>query len=108
MRFSEPASYEMSEGRDISREWHVNAPPTYAEDNTIMNRLRLDQISKAELRKLYRIAQDGLKVRSGVELELAKIKRQEAVKIADKSIDNGLKHSEIFRMVTELLKGLRP
>ena len=60
-----------------------------------------------EVRRLIRIAEKGMSVRFGVEKWLADIKRSEAEKIADKSINNGLKYSEIYRRLSSRLRGMR-
>ena len=76
---------------------NVKTPPTIAEDNAFMKKVVLKDISKEELRKLYRIAQDGLKTRCAVDKALADITRREAEKIAHGTINHGLKYSEIFK-----------
>jgi len=94
-------------GMDTNREFNLKTPPTLAEDNAFMKKVILKDISKEELRKIYRIAQDGLNVRSNVDKAIADIRRHEAEKIATGVINNGLKFSEIYKRARELLRGLQ-
>lgn len=71
------------------------------------HKLDTRRLTPVEVRRLIRIAESGMRVRFAVEKWLADIKRREAEKIADKTINNGLKYSEIYRRLTSLLRGMR-
>ena len=110
MRVSEKYDEEKLDGELDTRDVHANAADSYAEDSQFLRHLRtLDtrHLTPEEVRRLIRIAEKGMSVRFGVEKWLADIKRSEAEKIADKSINNGLKYSEIYRRLSSRLRGMR-
>ena len=110
MRVSEKYDEEKLDGELDTRDVHANAADSYAEDSQFLRHLRtLDtrHLTPEEVRRLIRIAEKGVSVRFGVEKWLADIKRSEAEKIADKSINNGLKYSEIYRRLSSRLRGMR-
>ena len=98
---------EIAYGMDTNRDINVKTPPTLAEDNAFMKKMRFDDMNKEELRKLYRIAQDGLKVRSALDKQLAKLRVHEYEKKQTGTINNGLKYTEIFKRGRELLETIR-
>lgn len=110
MRVSEKYDEEKLDGELDTRDVHANAADSYAEDSQFLRHLRtLDtrRLTPVEVRRLIRIAENGMRVRFAVEKWLADIKRHEAEKIADKSINHGLKYSEIYRRVSNQLRGMR-
>ncbi|CZR04009.1 Hypothetical protein TFLO_2889 [Trichococcus flocculiformis] len=110
MRINERYDEEKLNAEIETRGIHANSIDSYAEDSQFMRHLRtLDtrHLTPEEVRRLIRIAEKGMSVRFGVEKWLADIKRSEAEKIADKSINNGLKYSEIYRRLSSRLRGMR-
>lgn len=110
MRVSEKYDEEKMDGALETRGVHANAADSYAEDSQFLRHMRtLDtrRLTPTEVRRLIRIAENGMRVRFAIEKWLADIKRWEAEKMADKSINNGLKYSEIFRRLTSQLRGMR-
>lgn len=107
MKRHEAEYLEIAYGMDTNRDINLKTPPTLAEDNAFMKKMRFDDMNKEELRKLYRIAQDGLKVRSALDKQLASVRVNEHKAIELGVINNGLKYGEIFRQWRELLVQIR-
>jgi hypothetical protein len=110
MRVSEKYDEEKMDGALGTRGVHANAADSYAEDSQFLRHMRtLDtrRLTPTEVRRLIRIAENGMRVRFAIEKWLADIKRWEAEKIENKSINNGLKYSEIYRRLTSQLRGIR-
>ena len=62
-----------------------------------MNNIRFNDMSNDELKRVYKIALNGLYVRSNVDKLKADINRWEHEKTQQRTINHGLKYSEIYR-----------
>jgi len=110
MRYKEEVARGIEQDKEYIRAVNANTPPTLAEDKSFMrkmNTLRFDEMSNEELKRVYKIALNGLYVRSNVDKAIADIRRHEAEKIATGGINNGLKFSEIYKRAREVLRGLQ-
>lgn len=108
-RYKEQVARSIEQDKEYIRAVNTNTPPTLAEDKAFMrkmNNLRFNEMSQQELARVYKIALNGLYVRSNVDKVLADINRREAEKIAHGTINNGLKYSEIYRRAREVLRGM--
>jgi len=109
MRYKEEVARNIAIDKEYIRAVNTNTPATLAEDKAFMrkmNSLRFSEMSNEELARVYKIALNGLYVRSNVDKALADISRHEAEKIAHGTINNGLKYTEIFRRAREVLRGM--
>lgn len=106
----ESQSFDIVSGKEFGRTTSLQSKDTYAEDNAFMKKmekLRFEDMNRAELQKIYRIALRGLKLRCALDKQLAKLRVHEYEKTQTGAINNGLKYSEIFKRGRELLEGIR-
>jgi len=106
----ESQSYDVISGKEFGRMTAVNQKDTYAEDNAFMKRMekiRFEDMNRGELQKIYRIAQDGLKVRSALDKAMARLRVKEHETMQLGIINNGLEYTEIFKRGRELLEIIR-
>lgn len=106
----EAQSYDVISGKEFGRMTAVNQTDTYAEDKAFMGRMekiRLEDMSRQELQKIYKIALKGLKIRCALDKAMAKLRVKEHEAMQMGVINNGLKYSEIFKRGRELLETIR-
>ena len=106
-RYKEEAARGIDIDRETNRHINANTPPTLAEDKAFMrkmNNLRFADMSNEELKRVYKIALNGLYVRSNVDKAIADISRWEHEKTQLRTINHGLKYSEIYRRARVLLR----
>ena len=109
MRYKEEVARNIAIDKEYIRAVNTNTPPTLAEDKAFMrkmNSLRFKEMSNEELARVYKIALNGLYVRSNVDKAIADISRHEHEKKQSGTINHGLKYSEIFRRAREVLRGM--
>ena len=106
----ESQSFEIVSGKEFGRETAVHSLDTYQEDNAFMRKMekiRFEDMNRQELQKIYKIALKGLKVRCALDKQLANLRVHEYEKRQAGTINNGLKYTEIFKRVRELLETIR-
>ena len=106
----EAQSYDIITGKEFGRMTAAQSKDTYAEDHAFMRKmekLRFDDMKQEELQKIYRIALKGLKMRCALDKQLAKLRVHEHEKKQSGTINHGLKYSEIYKRVRELLEQIR-
>lgn len=110
MRYKEQVARSIEQDKEYMRAVNATTPPTLAEDKAFMRKmsnLRFNEMSQQELARVYKIALNGLYVRSNVDKALADISRHEADKIATGTINHGLKYAEIYKRAREVLRGMQ-
>ena len=106
----ESQSFDIVSGKEFGRETAVHALDTYQEDNAFMRKMekiRLEDMNRHELQKIYKIALRGLKTRSALDRAIAKLRVNEHEKKQSGTISNGLKYSEIYKRGREWLLAIR-
>ena len=109
-RYKEEVARNIAIDKEYIRAVNADTPPTLQEDKAFMrkmNNLRFSEMSQQELARVYKIALNGLYVRSNVDKAIADITRHEAEKIAHGTINHGLKYAEIYRRAREVLRGMQ-
>ena len=102
----EAKSFDAVMGKEYSRNIRMNSEGTYLEDNSFMKRMEtipFKDMSKEELQKIYKIALKGLKMRRALDKALANIRVREHEQKQDRTLNNGLKYSEIYKRWREML-----
>ena len=72
-----------------------------------MEKIRLEDMNRQELQKIYKIALRGLKTRSALDMAIAKLRVHEHETMRRGAINNGLKYHEIFKRGREMLMQIR-
>ncbi len=106
----EAQSYDIVSGKEFTRETAVNSPDTYAEDNAFMRKMekiRFEDMNRAELQKIYKIALKGLKIRQALDKQLAKLRVSEHEKKQSGTLNHGLKYTEIYKRGRAMLEQIR-
>ena len=106
----ESQSFDIVSGKEFGRETAVHSLDTYQEDNAFMRKMekiRLEDMNRQELQKIYKIALRGLKTRYALDKAIAKLRVREHEAIERGAINNGLKYHEIFKRGREMLMQIR-
>ena len=106
----ESHSFDIVSGKEFGREPAVHSLDTYQEDNAFMRKMekiRLEDMNRQELQKIYKIALRGLKTRSALDEAIAKLRVREHETMQLRAINNGLKYHEIFKRGREMLMQIR-
>ena len=106
----ESQSFDIVSGKEFGRETAVHSLDTYQEDNAFMRKMekiRLEDMNRQELQKIYKIALRGLKTRSALDEAIAKLRVREHETMRRGAINNGLKYHEIFKRGREMLMQIR-
>ena len=106
----ESQSFDVVSGKEFGRETAVHSLDTYQEDNAFMRKMekiRLEDMNRQELQKIYKIALRGLKTRSALDEAIAKLRVREHETMQLRAINNGLKYREIFKRGREMLMQIR-
>ena len=108
-RYKEEVARDIDIDKENARHINATTQATLAEDKAFMrkmNNIRFNDMSNDELKRVYKIALNGLYVRSNVDKLKADINRWEHEKTQQRTINHGLKYSEIYRRAREVLRGL--
>ena len=106
----ESQSFDIVSGKEFGRETAVHSLDTYQEDNAFMRKMekiRLEDMNRQELQKIYKIALRGLKTRYALDKAIAKLRVREHETMQLRAINNGLKYHEIFKCGREMLMQIR-
>ena len=106
----ESQSYDIITGKEFGRMTAAQSKDTYAEDNAFMRKMEkilFEDMNRQELQKIYKIALRGLKTRCALDRAIAKLRFHEHEKKQSGTINHGLKYSEIYKRVRELLEQIR-
>ena len=106
----ESQSFDIVSGKEFGRETAVHSLDTYQEDNAFMRKMekiRLEDMNRQELQKIYKIALRGLKTRYALDKAIAKRRVREHETLQLRAINNGLKYHEIFKRGREMLMQIR-